>query len=175
MRGIPEIIQAVLSFFPPWSWPFLLGLFAVLAVPVWFQSVRIKQVRNRVRRYVRAPAGEREVHMAVAFQLAAGHPRRLVTLAEEAIRFKLEPIWKRALRELEEAGAHPKDLRLLNEKVARERKLPVHPIEEAVAIEVMIESGALERARERLTPALAAFPTDPDLVALSERLAKREA
>lgn len=170
MRGVIKIIQVVLSLLPPWAWPIFAGVLLLTVGPLWAKSIRIKQVRNRIRFYVRAPLDARQRYLDEAFRLSAGHPRRLATLADEAIRFKLEPVWRRALRELEATGRGGADLEQLRAKVFRKGKVPVHPIEEAVAIARMLDTGATERARERLERALRAFPDDPDLLEFRRRL-----
>jgi len=172
VRGISDLLSTLALVLPPWAYPIVLAAVAAIAVPAWANSIRVKQVRNRVRFYVRAGPGPGDRYLTQAFQLAAGRPRRLVALADEAIRFKLPPVWGRALAELEATGRCKKDLAHLRAKVQPEAPRPVHPVEEAARVRTMLEAGAWERARERLGPALEAFPLDEDLLALAEQLAE---
>lgn len=165
-RGITEFLQALFIFLPAWTYPFVVAALLAVFLPVYFNVIRIKQVRSRVKRSVRAPIEQKAAHLRVAFYLARGRPRRLVALADEAIRFKLEPVWKRALAELEATGKMSADLQQLREKVSPERKIPVHPLEEVARVQQMLEAGAVERARERLEEALEVFPDDPELLSL---------
>lgn len=174
MSGVAQLLQALFGFFPAWSIPFLMAAVVVFAAPFWLENVRQKQVRNALRRAVRSQENQRERHIEEAFRRAAGKPRRLVALTEEATRFKLDPVWKRALAELEKAQGHPADLRRLRGAQQLDGKKPVHPIEEAVSVRSMLESGATARAAERLRLARQTFPDDPDLISLEAILSSNE-
>lgn len=168
-RGIGQIMEALGQLLPPWVVIALLAVLVVALAPSWLETTRQRQVRARVRRAVRVRS-RREQDLAAAVELAAGRPRRLVTLAEEAIRFQLTEVRDRALAELEASGGHPKDLQRLRKQIEAEDRPPTHPLEEVARVGQMLEAGAVERARARWEQATEVFPDDPDLRALGERL-----
>jgi hypothetical protein len=174
MRILPELLQTLANLLPPWLFFPALAVLAIVAVPAWVSWLRSKQIRGHLRRMLRAPDSRtRQAHEESAFFLAQGRPRRLVALADEAMRLNLKPLWRRALAELEATGKLPADVRRLRAQVAVERKRGGHPLEEAVIIERMWDQGLHEAALERLAETRARFPEDPDLATLEADLRAR--
>ncbi|MBW2253114.1 MAG: hypothetical protein JRI25_00790 [Deltaproteobacteria bacterium] len=174
MRILPELLQTLANLLPPWLFIPLLAVLAVAAVPAWIHWLRTKQIRGHLRGMFRATDPHtRHVHEASAYFLALGKPRRLVVLAEEAIRLNLKPLWQRALTELETSGKVPAEVRRLRAKVEAVHKRGSHPLEEVVIIERMWDEGLHDAALERLAEVGAHFPGDPDLTALEADLRAR--
>ena len=174
-RSITDIFSTLATVLPGWALALLGAVLAVFLVPGWWHGVRVKQMRNRVRRLARAVTTEQRAYLeSELFHLAAGKPRRLVALADEAIRLGQTVVWRRALAEIEASGSYRKDLRRLREKVLPEQKIDGHPLEAVVALERLLELGNLPGARARWEQAKARFPEDQELRRFGERLQREE-
>lgn len=171
MQTIPQLIKAIESILPPEVYVPLFVVIGVALVPTWFHWLRSKQIKGRIRRMLRAtdPA-EREAHRRAAFDLAAGKPRRLAHLADEALRVGLRSVYDEALATLKASGGHRADIQRLEGATKVVPPRGAHPLEEALAIERMVEAGLLDAARARLHEVRGRFPEDPDLAALQQRL-----
>ena len=96
-------------------------------------------------------------------------PDRDFARTDEALRLGLKAVYEEALAELEAAG-HLED----RERLEKASKAPTqavgHPLQEAAAIERLLDEGLAEVARARLREARAKFPDDPDLAELEKRI-----
>lgn len=176
MRMIPELLRNIEAILPPEVWVPLFVLLGIAAIPAWITWLRTKQIKGQLRRMLRASdPDEKASHRNAAFALAAGRPRRLVFLADEAYRLGQKGVFLEALEALEATGKYPKDIRRLRDKVEASPKRGGHPLEEAVIIERMWEQGLHAAARERLAEVRGRFPKDEDLADLAHRLDAQEA
>jgi len=174
MRTIPQLLETLKELLPPWLFFPLVAVLAVAAVPAWINWLRTKQIRGQLRGMLRAAnAQARKAHEAEAFFLAKGRPRRLVALADEAIRLNLKLVWQRALSELMATGKLPAEVQRLRAKVEAAPKRGGHPLEEMVIIERLWDEGLHDAALERLADVRARFPDDADLAALEADLRAR--
>ncbi|MEQ1500744.1 MAG: hypothetical protein ABMB14_00870 [Myxococcota bacterium] len=169
MSGLGTLLRSLAVILPLKVVIGLSVLTAVLLAPAWFESIRDRQLRGLVRRMVRADAVQRAQLTTEALTLAMGKERRLVTLVEQASKYDQPPVRARALEALEGLGVSTARF-----KPAAKAPQVRDPIEAAVRIERMLRNGLLVTAREALGPALAAFPTDEELVDLDTRLTERE-
>jgi hypothetical protein len=165
--GLVEIVRTLGALLPLRLLAVGVVVLVLLALPAWFENVRERQIRGTVRRMVRAEPPHRASLEHRALELAGAKPRRLTVLAGEAIRYDQRSVRDRALAALDAAGA---DTRALREKIDRPRTRFRDPVEAVVRIEALLGEGLTEAAREQLEVAAAAFPADPEIAALRERL-----
>lgn len=171
VRVAQQLIEAVTSLLPPWMVAPVLGVLVLLSVPLWLNSVRNKQISGAVRRLVRAPdAVAREALLKRIWSLAAERPSRVLVIVREAIRYDQRQLMNEAMDWLDARGEAVEDLRIIRGKMTPEPKPVGHPLEVAVTVERLVEEGMHEAARSRLNDALARYPKDADLMALSRRL-----
>lgn len=172
-QAIPDLISVLTSFFPPEVLAILAVVLGAIAVPTWINSIRTKQLKTRLRWHGRSHTDEeRERWEAEAFELAAGKGRRLVSLADEALKLNQLLMFRRALDELKATEQCPADVERLEKATLKERPRYRHPVEAAVVIEKLIEQEMFDEARTRLVEAYGIFPGDPDLAALESALAE---
>ena len=166
-RGLTDLLSTLAQLLPPEVLVPLVVVLAIAAVPLWWRSVRTRQIKGRLRVAARART-EDERHGAIeaAFAMASDKPRLLVALTEQAIRNGQTPVWRRALQALEATGKAELDLAALRRKVQAPPKGPRDPFEAAVRVERLRASGLHVAAREVLDEALSRHPDDPDLLAL---------
>ncbi len=167
MAGIGQIIRTLSEVVPLRTLLLLVLALAILALPLWFETVRERQVRGAVRRMVRADPDQRAALEERAIALAASRPRRLFVLAGEAIRYDQRDLRDRALTALEAAGG---DTRALRAKIDRPKAKFRDAVEATVRIEALLAEGLPEAAREQLGEARSAFPDDPDLLSLETKV-----
>jgi len=171
VRVAQQLIEAVTSLLPPWMVAPVLGVLVLLSVPLWLNSVRNKQISGAVRRLVRAPdAVARAALLERIWSLAAERPSRVLVIVREAIRYDQRQLMNEAMDWLDARGEAVEDLRIIRGKMTAEPKPVGHPLEVAVTVERLVEEGMHEAARSRLNDALARYPNDADLMALSRRL-----
>jgi hypothetical protein len=169
VRGISDLFVA-LAFLPL---PVVVGIGvagAVVALPMWLESIRAKQIRGMVRRMVRADPPERQRLSAEVFRLAGVRARRLVLLAESAVKYDQRSLREAAVAALEASGGDPRDVQRLREVDRKPEARVVDPLAAAVRVEQLLDDGLVVAAREHLTAARRAFPADAELRALEERL-----
>ena len=170
-RGVTDILQVLGQLVPT---PVLIGIIVVgmaLATPAWVRSVRVRQMKGKLRTAARAhSAEEREAAVEAAFKLSGGRPRALVDLAERAMQNGQIDVWRRALDQLEATGKLELDLIRLRRKVAPPDKRPRDPLQAAVRIERLIEAGLVVGARETLQALEESHPGSPELAELERRV-----
>ena len=169
VRGVGDIVSLLTQLLPPWMMAVVGVVVLILAAPQWFHSMRIKQIGGAIRRMVRADASQRAQLSDRAMDLAGHHPKRLLAVAEQAIRYNQTSLRKRALDRLEQTGKLKTDLHRLRHLTKPETKPVGHPLEVVVGIEGLLEQGMLDTARSRLDEALKKYPRDPDLIALKAK------
>lgn len=174
-RVVPDMLDALGMVLPPWAVGLVLACIAALMVPGYLYWVRSRRVKGLLRALGRASTDPQRARLAdEAMALATGRPRVLVALADDAHRLGMNVLRDRAMAELQVSGAAPEDFRRLLRLVRRDAPPPMHPVEEAVFVERMITEGLLAAARQRLEPARARFPEDPELAELEARLVSLE-
>jgi len=167
-RGITDLISTLVQLLPPEVLVPLLVLAAAAAFPLWLRSVRVRQIKGRLRSAARAHSeAERQESVDAAFERAGERPRLLVALIEQAIRNGQPRVWKRGLEALEATGKAELDLAALRRRVQAPPRTVRDPLEAVVRIERLHRAGLHVAAREVLDEALALHPDDPDLIELS--------
>jgi hypothetical protein len=158
-----------LVLFLPWK-VVAVGLvaLALAALPAWLETVRERQLRGRVRRMVRAESVSRAALVEQTFALAGGRASRLSRLVEAGRQYDQRDVVERALSALDEVD--PPTARRLRALGAPPRPRLRDPLEAAVRVEGLLDSGMTARAREVLDEALRDHPADPELLALRGRL-----
>lgn len=169
-RGITDIFALLGQLLPIEVLVPLAGLAILVAIPLWWRSVRVRQIKGALRTSARARTeSERTEATERAFRLASGRPRLLVALTEQAIRNGQTFVWRRGLEELEATGRAELDAAALRRKVLAPPKTVRDPLEAIVRIERMRAAGLHVAADEVLAEALASHPEDPELLALREQ------
>lgn len=167
-RGITDILSTLAELLPPEVLVPLVIVALAVAFPFWLRSVRVRQIKGRLRVAARAhDEVERDEAIDEAFRLAGERPRLLVSLIEQAIRNGQTLVWRRGLAALEATGRAELDLAALKRKVEPRPKTVRDPLEAIVRVERLRDSGLHVAAREVLDEALARHPDDPDLRALA--------
>lgn len=174
LRGLTDLIEPLRDLLPPEILIALGVVLAVVAIPMWWRSVTVRQIKGHLRRAARAH-GERarEASIEAAFKRTGGKPRALVDLAEHARRAGLPRAARRAIDELERTGRLPLEVRRLRRETEPADHSLVDPVQAAVRAERMIDLELWTAAHETLAEALDRFPDDPELRALRDRLARR--
>jgi hypothetical protein len=172
VTGIATLLRMIFTALPPqYAVPIaILGLIA--AFPSWLRYVHAKQLRSQVRRVaMTTTTAERRSAEEAAIVLAAGKPRALLALAEEAHRLNQKALWERAIGDLERSNALPVDVAAFRARTAPPPPPPVgHPLEVLVIARRMLDDGLAAQARSRVVDALARYPDDPELRELLARI-----
>ena len=169
-RGLTDAFQILGTLLPPWALALLGVLIAIIMGPAWFDGVRSKQVRGRIRKLLRAESPDRARYADEALALAGERPRRLVTLVREAHKYGLRDLRDRALTRLHATGRAVEDVRVLKKLVKKDKQKLRDPLQGVVRVEHLLDAGLPVGAEEALAEALAQHPTDPDLLALRARV-----
>lgn len=170
-RGITDLLSILGQLLPLEVLIPVLVLAGLAALPLWWRSVRAKQIKGQLRRAARARDPEaRQAAIEQAFRLTRGRPRLLVALVEHAIRMGQQPVWKRGLEQLEQTGKAELDVAALRRKVEAPPSTVRDPLEAVVRIERLHRAGLHVAAREVLDEALARHPNDPELQGLADTL-----
>jgi len=156
---------------PPWAlWP-AIGLVVLLAVPLWLRNVRIKQIRNAVRKLVTADGEEHQRWTDRALELAGTTPFLLSTVVRESIKRSQLSLRDEGLKRLKATGKLKADVREFELAFAREEAQPfAHPLEAIAVVERLLEDELPGKAAERLQAARKRFPADRSLSELEQRL-----
>ncbi len=170
-RIVTDLQGLVFQVVPPWAVPLVIGALVALAAPFWLENVRQKQIKGAVRRMVRADYEERPALVERALGLAGQRRIRLIALVQEAIRYDQRALRDEALGRLEQVKGGKTDAAELRKRVEKPRTRYRDPVEAAVRVEGLLDEGLLVAAREQLDEARSAFPDDPELDRLDQRLA----
>jgi hypothetical protein len=165
--GLVEIVRTLGTLLPLRALAIVCVVVLLLGLPAWFENVRERQIRGTVRRMVRADPPIRASLEDRALELAGGKARRLTVLAGEAIRYDQRSVRDRALAALDASGA---DTKALRDRIDRPKIRFRDPVEAVVRVEALLADGLTEAAREQLDAARRAFPDDPELAALQDKL-----
>ena len=173
-RGIADLFVAMNALLPTEVVVGIGVVLGVVAVPLWIESIRQKQIRGMVRRMVRADDEQRTRLRLELFALANGRARRLIGIAQQAAKYDQRRLKDEAIAALQAMDAGKIEIQRL---IDAERKAPIRvadPLQAVIRVEGLLDEGLPVAAREHLDAALGAFPGDPDLLALSERVAAAE-
>ncbi len=170
-RGFGEMMQALGALLPPEWLAAVAGVLLVVAVPFWLESMRGKQIRGAVRRMVRAEPEAREALIAQVMHLAGTRPRRLVTAVQQAMKYDQRELRDAALAVLVATDRAHADVKQLRAAIDKPPILHRDPLEAVVKIEGLLDQGLRVAAHEHLEAARRRFPGDPELVAVSARVA----
>ena len=170
MRGIGDIFQVLSMWLPPWGVALLLGAIALALLPGLRFRTRSRQVREAVRRMVRATPADREALVTRAFDRAGNHPHLLAILATEARKRAMPHLYQRAMDALRAAPGGAAEAARLHAEASRAKGDPLHPLEVVLRVETMLDEGLTVAARVRLDEALGHHPGHPELLALLARL-----
>lgn len=172
MGMIGQLIGDLAQFVPGWVLVLVVVLALVLMAPGWLVGLKVKRQKALLRRVTRANGDDRERLIAEAWEVSNGRPEVMIALAKEADKMNLPALRDRALAALEVLGTHRDVVKKLREPAnpMEQKRRFGHPVEAAVSIERLLEVGATEAARDRLTEALARFPQDEALHILKTRL-----
>jgi uncharacterized protein HemY len=169
VQGIGQIIREIGELVP---WPVLVLLVAALiavGAPGYLHAVRLRQIRERVRRRVRADAADRDRLADEAIRLAGDNVDALVLLCREASRRGQPDLLQRAMVGLE-ATRDRKAIDKLFSEIKRPAPTERSPTEVAVFITGLLDEGLTDVAAKNLEQALARHPGHPALLTLAERL-----
>ncbi|MFK7929365.1 MAG: hypothetical protein AB8H79_14315 [Myxococcota bacterium] len=167
MSGLAQIVP----------FPVLVGILlvaAALAFPAWLNSVRVRQIKGRLRKAARSHGREqREKWVQDAFKITRDRPRLLYSLADQAIRNGQPYAWRPALDALAATGKMELDLAALRRKVLPPPNAPRDPLQTIVRVERLIEAGLTVAAEEALEQGLSRHPANAELLALRDRMASQ--
>jgi hypothetical protein len=173
VAGISQLIEGLALFLPLEVVVGIVSVGGVLALPLWFESIRDKQIRGLVRRMVRASGTERDELVQRAFQLAGDRPRRLGTLVRQAIHYDQRQLRDQALAALDATGKAAVDVKHFRTLIAPPPVRFRDPFEASVRVEQLLEQGLTVAAQEQLKAALEAFPENAELRALQSGFEQR--
>ncbi len=168
-QGIGDIFKLLTAMLPPWALALLVVVVLVLALPGWNYSTRTKQVKNAVRRMVRAAPGERESLRARAFERAGEDAHLLALVAREARKRSLPRVYDEALRRLDAHSTLSSEADKVRAEVAAPKLEPLHADEVVIRVQALLDEGAVLAARSRLLEALQQHPEHAELQALLQR------
>jgi hypothetical protein len=172
MPGIGQLIADLSALVPPWVLWTLALVLLVVAVPGYQYSIRERQVRERVRRMVRAEPARRAQLVEDALTLAGRNPHLLALVVREARKRTLPLVQDRALAVLDAGdAAMQQEAKRLRSEVAVVDPMLGRPHAMAAAALAMLEAGNPEGARSRVEAALSQHPNDPVLRAAATRIA----
>lgn len=166
MQGIGQIVQAIAAILPT---PVLVALLVAVAwfgLPGYLKNLRVKKIKERVRRRVRADDAGRAALAEEAMQLAGTDVFLLEAVVAEARKRNQAELATRALATLDALG-HGERLR---EAARAPRIQDKPPTAIATFIAGLLDEGLIDAARTHLEEALAAHPGHPALTALQQRL-----
>lgn len=171
--GLSQLIEALSAFLPLRTVLAMVGVLLVAGSPWWFETVRERQIRGAARRMVRADPAARAELLARVLALAGDRPLRLTTAVEAAIRYDVRDLRDAALATLAATGRAPDAVARLRARIEKPPLAFRDALEAVVRIEGLLEAGLEVGAREALAEAMTAFPGDPDLARLADRLTTR--
>ena len=173
MRGFGDLVTAVLWL--PWWLQALLAAAVVLWIaPRFGYRIRSKQVREAIRRRVRAAPSERDALAERALERAGHDPELLAELVREARKRTQLDLVGEGLTRLVITPEGRRLAQSLRSEQARPTGEVVHPWESEARIRALLDAGAHEAARARLDEALERFPDSEDLRALRAELASAD-
>jgi hypothetical protein len=171
MAGLASLIQSLLQLTGLSTHPraalVVVAVLAALASPWIRANLDTADARALVKRAAREGGAARAELVDRAFTRVRGQPHGLVAIADAATQLGLPDVAKRATEALRATGKLAVEQKRLDRVAAP--AAPRTQIEAAMAIERLVEAGAVEAARARLRDALAKFPADEDLQALARR------
>lgn len=172
MGNIGQVISDLLLIVPAWVLVLVAVVILILGIPGYRYAVRERQIRERVRRLVRAEATLRDQLIEEAIALAHGDPHLLALMVREARKRTQPRAAARALEVLDagDEAAQNMATRLRGEVTVQDPMLG-RPQAIAAAALALLEAGNPDAARARVDAALELHPTDPVLRAAALRIA----
>lgn len=170
-RIFTDLNQILNALVPGWAVPYVLGLLAALAVPLYLETVRGRQIKSAVRQMVRADGSRRHELEQRALYLAGRRRGRLIGLVQEAIRYGQPSLLQEGLTRLDQHPRGAGDAAALRKRVEPEPVRFRDPVEAVVRISRLLDQGLLVAADEQLVVARTQYPHDEELEGLHARLA----
>lgn len=170
MRGLTSILDTVSQLLPPQAMAAVAAVLVILIAPLWFGSMRQKQIRGVIRRLVRADDSERATLHARIRHLAARSPTRWVTVVQQAIRYDQRALRDEGMQWLADDGRRPRELAAFNDTIQPSKPAFRDAFEATVRVERLLRAELPAAAREEWERAVAAFPNDAELAHLGTRL-----
>jgi hypothetical protein len=172
--AIVNLLKMLGEFLPLWAIGLIAAGLIVWLGPGWFSNIKLKQVRERVRRRVRATDEERRALLEEAMAIAADDEERLSALAREARKHVQADLYEAALTRMEEQPMLRRAAARIRAEVARPDPVIERPMAVAAVVSELLAAGQVAAARVRLEPALQAHPTDPVLRSLQTQVSSAE-
>jgi hypothetical protein len=171
MGALVGLVQQIAAFVPPWVTALLVVALAAWGIPGFLWSVKTKQIRERVRRMIRATPEGRARALDEAMAIAGDDVVLVTLLAREARRLEQVAAADRALRHLEGLPGGSAEAVKLRATAARPPTPTGHALGEAFAVRALLDEGLPRAASARWEAARTAFPGDPHLEALGPVIA----
>jgi hypothetical protein len=171
MGALVGLVQQIAAFVPPWVTALLVLALAAWGVPGFLWSVKTKQIRERVRRMIRATPDGRARALDEAMAIAGDDVVLVTLLAREARRLEQVFAADRALRHLEALPGGAPEAAKLRATAARPATPTGSAMGEAFAVRALLDEGLPRAASTRWESARAVFPGDPQLEALGPLIA----
>lgn len=170
MAGLGRLFSQLVAVLPWWAIALIAVGFAVFGLPGYRYSVRTRQIRERARLLVRAPTERREALIQDALRLAGADPNLLGLVAREARKRTQPELYRRVLEVMDADPACASEVAKVRAEVQRDDRPATTAILEVAAVRTLLDGGAVDAARARLTAALTRFPQDAALQGLIKEL-----
>lgn len=168
VRGFGDILDALTYLLPPWALAVLGIVVAAIVIPRQIRAMRKRRLEGAIRRMIRADPALRAALTEDVWRIA-GQDGWLLADAVRTFRKRfLSTLADEALDRLRQVPGFHEEVRRLEEAASRETAPAMHPVEAAVRVRNLLDTGALEAARLRLEEALVQHPQDAELLALRE-------
>lgn len=168
--AIVNLLKMLGDFLPLWAIGLMAAALVVWLGPGWFRNIKLKQVRERVRRRVRASEADQRALLDEAMQIAGDDEERLTALAREARKHVQADLYEAALTRMEAQPMTRRAAGRIRAEVARPDPVIERPMAVAAVVTELLAAGQVAAARVRLEPALQAHPADPVLRELEAKV-----
>jgi len=170
MGGINDLVSTLHAMLPQWAVIAVLAGVGLCIVPFWLRSIRLKQIRGKVRSIASTTNPQERQQWIEEVLILANNRVRLTTLAHAAKAAGLHALATTAIDRLEDTAVSPHEFTTLRDRDPEPGPGPLHPIEVATRIDALLEQGLRENACLLLAQALDRLPNDPDLQAIHDRI-----
>ena len=179
MRGVGGITDALNSLMAsagvsvqPWFFPAIMMLIFTALIPHIRQNQRTQKAREQIRKWAENGGANSSAFQDEILDLAQGHATTLLVIGTEAHKRGVKTLAQRALHQLEQTGKHRNDARKLRAKLTGPP--PLHPEAEIAAIEILIDQGLVEMARNRIEQARINWPENDAWTYWESKIASEE-